>query len=142
MFLRRYLFALAIFALMAGATSCGGGAAGTSNSSGSPGSGGSPSGISWQKVSVPSGATQVAFFSVNSSNHWFLADRSEGFFRSTDQGATWTAINSSLATTLGWTISIDPGNGDLIASTYSASLNANPVNFYRSTNEGASWTLS
>lgn len=140
MFPRKKLVVLAVAALIAGATSCGGGATGTSNSSGS---GGSPSGISWQTVSVPSGATQIAFFSVNSSNHWFLADRSKGFFRSTDRGATWTAINSGLATTLGWTISVNPANGDLIASIFSPSIgNRNtPVNFYRSTNEGANWTL-
>ena len=124
------------------ATSCGGGAASFGNTGGSGGGGGGGGAMSWQKVNVPSGATQVTFFAVNSSNHWFIADRSMGFFRSTDQGATWTPINGGLATTLGWTISVDPANGDLIASIYSGSAaGANPVNFYRSGNEGGSWTL-
>lgn len=135
---------IGILALIAAATSCGGGAAssvGGGNGGGGNGGGGGGA-MSWQKVSVPSGAIQVTFFAVNSSGHWFLADRSKGFFRSTNQGATWTPINSGLATTLAWTISVDPANGDLIASIYSgSSLNANPVNFYRSTNEGGSWTL-
>lgn len=131
---------IAILVLIVAATGCGGGAAGSAGGGGNGGGGGGA--MSWQKVSVPSGATQITFFSVSSSNHWFIADRSKGFFRSTDQGATWTAINSGLATTLAWTISVDPANGDLIASIYSgSSLNANPVNFYRSTNEGGSWTL-
>ena len=129
--------AVAVLAICASA-SCGGGASG----SGGHGGGGGGGAMSWQKVSAPSGATQVTFFAVNSSGHWFLADRGKGFFRSTDQGSTWTAINTGLATKLAWTISVDPANGDLIASIYSgSSLNANPVNFYRSTNEGGSWTL-
>jgi photosystem II stability/assembly factor-like uncharacterized protein len=96
---------------------------------------------SWQKVNVPSAATQVNFVAFNGSDHWFLADRSQGFFRSTDQGAIWTPINSGLATTLGWTINVNPANGDLIAGTFSGSaLNAHPVVFYRSTDEGNSWS--
>lgn len=124
----------AAFALIFASASCGGGS--------SSGNIVPPSAISWQKVSVPAGATGIEFFAVNSSNHWFLSDRTKGFFRSTDQGATWTAINSGLATTMGWTINVNPANGDLIASTFSMTLNNpnTPVNFYRSTNEGASWT--
>jgi len=100
-----------------------------------------PGTLGWEKVSVPSATTQISFFAVNSNNHWFIADQSRGFYKSTDQGATWTAVNTGLSTTLGWTINVNPANGDLIASTFSgSSLNANPVKFYRSTNEGSSWT--
>ncbi len=120
--------------------SCGGGGGGTPSGSG-PGSPGSPTG-SWQKMNAPPGATEVNFVAFNSSGHWFIADRSHGFFRSTDQGATWTQINAGLPTTLGWTINVNPANGDLIASTATGGvLNANPVDFFRSTNEGNSWTL-
>jgi len=118
--------------LVSAAASCGG-------HSSSPGS---QSAVSWQTVSVPSGATRVAFFAVNSSNHWFLADQNKGFYRSIDQGASWTPINTGISTNLAWSINVNPTNGDLIASTYSGnSLNANPVNFYRSSNEGANWSL-
>ena len=101
-----------------------------------------PSGsISWEKVSAPSSATQINFLAFNSSNHWFVADRQHGFFRSTDQGASWTPINAGLATTLGWTINVNPANGDLIASLFSGgALNANPVKFYRSPDEGNTWS--
>ena len=118
---------------LAGLASCGGG--GGSGTAGSIGS------ISWQKVSTPAAATQINFVAFNGSNHWFIADRNHGFYRSTDQGASWTQINSGLATTLGWTINVNPSNGDLIASTFSGNaLNANPVTFYRSSDEGNSWT--
>jgi hypothetical protein len=93
-------------------------------------------------VSLPNGATEVNFVAFSTSNHWFIADQNQGFFRSTDQGATWTQINSGLPTTLGWTINVNLANGDLIASTYTGgALNANPVEFFRSTDEGNSWTL-
>ena len=58
--------------------------------------------LSWQKVSVSSGATDVNSFAVSSSNHWFIADQNRGFYRSNDQGATWTAIRSpEMATRFG-----------------------------------------
>jgi hypothetical protein len=115
--------------------SCGGG---SGNSSAGGGGGGS---VAWVKLSTPAAATQINFIAFNSSNHWFIADRNHGFYRSTDQGATWTQINSGLATTIGWTINVNPANGDLIASTFSGpALNANPVTFYRSTDEGNTWT--
>jgi hypothetical protein len=131
----RGFFTIAILSAALALAACGGGSSG--------GSGGTiPSGsISWQKVNVPPAATQVNFVSFSGSNHWFISDRAHGFYRSTDQGANWTQTNSGLSTTLGWTINVNPANGDLIASTFSgSSINANPVTFYRSTDEGNSWT--
>jgi len=119
--------------LIAALVACGSGSSRTGN----PPSGGA----NWQKVSTPSAATQTNYVAFNGSNHWFIADRKQGFYRSTDQGVTWTQINSGLSTTLGWTINVNPANGDLIASTYSGTvINARPVTFYRSTDEGNSWT--
>jgi len=96
--------------------------------------------LSWQKVSVSSGATDVNSFAVSSSNHWFIADQNRGFYRSNDQGATWTAINNGLANTFGWSINVNPATGDLIGSTYAGSSGTSRAQFYRSTNEGATWT--
>jgi hypothetical protein len=133
--IRPILIFTAILAI-AVALSCGAAGSGTGS-----GTSGSPTG-SWQKVNAPPGATEVNFVAFNNSNHWFLADQSQGFFRSTDQGATWTQINAGLPTTLGWTINVNPANGDLIASTFTGgALNANPVQFFRSSDEGNSWIL-
>jgi hypothetical protein len=124
---------LAILAI-AISVACGGGGSGISRSQ--------SSGSGWQEVNLPSSVTQVNYVAFNGSDHWFIADRVRGFYRSTDQGATWVPINSGIATTLGWTINVNPANGDLIASTFSGgALNANPVNFYLSTDEGNSWSL-
>jgi hypothetical protein len=127
--------------LIAAMAACGGGTSTTTNPQ-SPTNPQPPGGAVWQKVNTPSAVTQLNYVAFNSSNHWFIADRNNGFYRSTDQGATWTQINSGLTTTLGWTINVNPANGDLIASTYSGTvINANPVNFYRSTDEGNSWNV-
>ncbi len=125
--------AIVTIVLSAAIVSCGGGG-GSSNT---------PLGaISWQQVTLPSTVSQLNFVAFNGGGHWFIADRKQGFYRSTDQGATWTAINTGLSTTLGWTINVNPANGDLIASTYSGgTLNANPVTFYRSSDEGITWTV-
>jgi hypothetical protein len=98
-------------------------------------------GGSWEQVNTPPGATRITFVDFGSGGNWFIADRRQGFYRSADQGTTWTQINSGPATKFGWTINVDPFNGDLIASIYSAGgLNASPVTFYRSLDEGNSWT--
>jgi photosystem II stability/assembly factor-like uncharacterized protein len=89
----------------------------------------SSGGGGWQKVSTPSAASQINYVAFNGSNHWFIVDRKQGFYRSTDQGASWTQINSGLTTPLGWTINVNPANGDLVASTYSGPvINAHPGN--------------
>lgn len=129
------VFPFILLMMTAAMVGCGGGGA---SASGSASASAGPN--SWQKVSTPAAATQINFVSFNNSNHWFIADRNHGFYRSTDQGSTWTQINSGLATTLGWTINVNPANGDLIASIYSGrAIGANPVAFYRSSNEGNTW---
>ncbi len=133
MFIGRILTALTACVLVCAATSCGGG----SGSSHILQSGGS---LNWQRISVPSGAVQISGFAVNSGNHWFIADRSKGFYRSTDQGGSWTPINTGLSNTFAWSIDVNPATGDLIGSTYAGTSGTLPVKFYRSTNEGASWT--
>ena len=96
----------------------------------------------WQLVSTPSSATQVSYFAVNSSNHWFLSDRNTGFWKSTNQGASWTQINGTIpAPVQGWTIQVNPATGDLIANTINASYpSGGASHYYRSTDEGNTWT--
>jgi len=98
-------------------------------------------GGSWEKVNTPPGANQISFVDFSRDGHWFIADRNQGFYRSADQGASWTQVNSGIATTFGWTINANPFNGDLIASLFSpGGLNSSPVIFYRSANGGNTWS--
>lgn len=133
--------------LLGALVSCGGGmgsgsTSGLGSGSGSGAGGNGSSGpISWVQVSNPPGASAIQFLDFGSNGHWFVADNAGGFYRSTDQGSTWTQINSGIATNYGFSINVDPANGNLIASIYSSgALNAHPVTFYQSSNEGASWT--
>lgn len=113
---------------------CGGGGSGSTRTAPPPGGG------AWEVVSTPFTATN--FIDFGSNGHWFVADRAQGFFRSTDGGATWSPINSGIATNMGWSINVVPNSGALIAGIYSQpGIGVDPVLFYRSTNEGASWTL-
>lgn len=99
-----------------------------------------PGALSWQQVSTP--FSQANFIDFGSNGHWFVADRTQGFFRSTDGGASWTSVSSGIATTFGWTINVVPNSGDLIAGIYSpGGVNVSPVLFYRSSNEGGSWSV-
>ena len=96
----------------------------------------------WQPVSTPSAATHINYFTVDSSNRWFIADYLSGFFMSLDQGKTWT--NIGLMNPADWTINVDPANGDLIVGTVGPSgPNATPkptAAYYRSTDVGVTWT--
>ena len=93
---------------------------------------------SWSLVSTGA-AIQINHFAINgSNNHWYLAARESGFWRSTDQGATWVQINSGITGLSGWSIDVNPATGTLIAGT---SVTGSQGKFYRSTNDGASWTV-
>ncbi len=125
--------------LASAAASCGGGY-GSSGGTRSGGGTHSCCALSWQKIGVPSGAVEINSFAVNQNNHWFIADRNTGFYRSSDQGGSWTLINGGLSNTYGWSVNVNPATGDLIGSTYAGASGTATVKFYRSTNEGTSWT--
>lgn len=128
------LLLIAVLAVITSAVvSCGGG-------SGSGGAAGTPGTLAWEQVNTP--FSQANFIDFGSNGHWFVADRAQGFFRSTDGGSTWSPINSGIATNFGWTINVVPSSGDLIAGIYSSGgPNLHPVQFYRSSNEGSSWAM-
>ena len=119
---------IAVVLVITGA--CGGGSS----------SGGGSGNVKWQLVSTP--FSEATFIDFGANGHWFVADRSQGFYRSTDGGSTWAPINSGIATKFAWSINVVPGSGDLIAGIFSSGgPSLHPVGFYRSTNEGSSWTL-
>jgi uncharacterized protein YfiM (DUF2279 family) len=124
---------LSLFVILAGMAACGGG-------SGSSGTVTAPGALSWEAVNTP--FSQANFIDFGSNGDWFVADRAQGFFRSSDGGSTWSSIGSGMATSFGWTINVVPSSGDLIASIYSAGgINVDPVLFYRSSNKGGSWSV-
>src|SRR5436190_6800631 len=121
--------------LLVGAmVACGGGTSGSGGGSGTP----PPGTTSWQRVSTPFSGPN--FIDFGSNGHWFVADRSQGFYRSTDGGSTWSTINSGIATRFAWTINVAP-TGNVFAGIYSSGgPNLQPVVIYRSTDEGNPWT--
>jgi hypothetical protein len=94
---------------------------------------------SWEVVAGPPGSTRLRMVDISSNGTIFVAERSLGFFRSTDSGATWTAINNGLSNTNGWSVSVEPGTQTLIASTF-ATGGGNVV-WYRSIDNGDHWTV-
>lgn len=100
--------------------------------------GGSPgANATWEKVTGPAGSRQLRMVSIGSNGTIFVAERSLGFFRSSNNGATWTPINLGIVGTSGWTINVAPG-GLLVASTFVATTGN--VVYYRSTDNGDHWT--
>ena len=92
----------------------------------------------WVQVPTPTGATHIRYFDINpSNNHFYIADRVSGFWLSTNQGGSWTQINTGITPLTGWAINWDSAHSQLIAGIQNG---ANSTAFYRSANEGASWT--
>jgi hypothetical protein len=94
---------------------------------------------SWTQVNTPAAATTVDGFDIRQTNNeWYISDRKTAhFYKSTNQGTSWTDITSNIPTgtgVSGWSIQVDPHNGALIAIT------GGTVKFWMSTNDGASWT--
>lgn len=106
-------------------------------------SGGS-GGLPWVLVSTPSGAPQIHDLAIiPANNHWFIADRTSGFWTSTNQGSSWTQINNSGIPACGWTITWDSNHSQLIAGTQGSGGGctvSNANTYWRSSNEGTTWT--
>jgi ligand-binding sensor domain-containing protein len=92
-------------------------------------------GGSWENVTLL-GDTSVRnnyinTFAANTGGHLF-AGTSKGIFRSTDDGLSWTQLNSGLTDTTVLSIAVD-ADGECFAGTLSGGV-------FRSTDDGASWT--
>jgi hypothetical protein len=91
-------------------------------------------------VNTPTAATNIAYFSFRASNNeWYVADRATGFWKSLNQGGSWTQINSGLSSITAQRIQVNPANGDLIGATFKSGSGA-LGDYWRSTNDGAAWT--
>src|SRR5262249_31419388 len=92
----------------------------------------------WHKVQSTSAPPQIRALAIDANGVFYIAERTTGFYRSTDSGSTWTQINAGIAETGGWAIEIDPSDGNLYAGTLGSMTTTG--HFYRSTDQGASWT--
>lgn len=86
MFSVKAINVLPITLLIAALVACGSGGDSMTSSPQSAGGGGQNGG-GGQKVNTPAAATQLSFAAFNSSDHWFIADRNHGFYRSTDHSS-------------------------------------------------------
>ena len=79
----------------------------------------------WQRTSGPN-AADLRALAINSSGHIFAASYGGGIFRSMDDGASWTAINSGLTNMDVQALVINSTNGHFlpepIATAFSVQL--------------------
>jgi photosystem II stability/assembly factor-like uncharacterized protein len=86
--------------------------------------------IIWEQTSGPTGGN-IRKLVVNSSDYLFAINRLSGIFRSTDNGANWTAVNTGI-TNLDVRSLVVNVNGDLFAGSVGG--------VFRSSDDGATWT--
>jgi Leucine-rich repeat (LRR) protein len=85
----------------------------------------------WQKTNLPYSKWTIAL-TINSSDHIFAGTADGGVFRSTDNGSTWTAVNSGLSNLSVYSFTV-LSPGDIFAGTSAGGI-------FRSVNEGTTWS--
>ena len=84
----------------------------------------------WAQTNGPQGGDGIAL-TTNVSGHIFVGTQGGGIFRSTDNGETWTGVNSGLTATNVRALAISPTD-HIFAGTFGG--------VFRSTDNGDSWT--
>lgn len=84
----------------------------------------------WRQSNGPYGG-EVTAFAINSDGHIFAGTRGGGVFRSTDNGASWTAANAGLTSTRILALAIS-SSGSIFAGTEDGGVFQSPDN-------GATW---
>jgi len=87
----------------------------------------------WQQTSGLYGGTISALAINNVSGHIFAATVGGGIFRSTNNGDSWTAVNSGLTNTTVFALAINARGHIFAGTTFTGGV-------FRSTNNGDSWT--
>ena len=83
----------------------------------------------WTKVGGPSGMTVTHFFESNGA--LFVGTEAKGVYKSTDQGATWSAANNGIENK--WVLSLDADASYLYAGTLAEGV-------FRSADQGVTWS--
>ena len=85
----------------------------------------------WEQTSGPGGG-EVQSLAINSTGHIFAGTSGGGVFRSTDNGDSWTEVNTGLTNHSIRSLAIN-SSGDIFAGTDDGGV-------FRSTDNGDSWT--
>ena len=83
----------------------------------------------WEKINSIKG--DIKSIQINSQNHLFVGSLYDGIFRSTDNGQTWSSVNTGLTKNFMGVLTISKKTQSLIAGGFN--------DISRSTNEGATW---
>ncbi len=86
----------------------------------------------WEQTNGPYGGIIVEL-AINSSNGHIFAGTSGGIFRSTNNGDSWTAVNTGLTNPAVGSFAINPVTQVIFAGTIGSGV-------FRSSNNGDSWT--
>ncbi len=97
----------------------------------------SSSAQTWTQITTPASATQIRSFTIDSLGNYYVTDRTTGAWRSTNQGSSWSQINTGVTGLQGWAITWDSKHGQLILG---MGASGGTSHFYRSSNQGTTWT--
>jgi hypothetical protein len=86
------------------------------------------------------GRVEDLYVDPNDSNRLYLSSRSGGFWRSLDEGVSWTVTTDTLIATGVNTFSVSPTNPDSVIINVRNASNGTSHGIYRSSNGGISWT--
>jgi photosystem II stability/assembly factor-like uncharacterized protein len=87
----------------------------------------------WEQTNGPYGGSIKAFVINPTTQDIFAGTSNGGVFRSTNNGDSWTAVNTGLTRTNVTALAINPATRDIFAGTLGGGV-------FRSTNNGDSWT--
>jgi len=111
----------------------------------------SPNNTSWREVgpsrvdsvtghySAGLGRIEDLYVDPNDSNRLYISSRSGGFWRSTDEGLSWTVTTDSLIATGVNTFAVSPTNPDSVLINVRNARNGTSHGIYRSIDGGISW---
>ncbi|HMD13449.1 MAG TPA: hypothetical protein VKI62_02375, partial [Bacteroidota bacterium] len=87
----------------------------------------------WQTTAIPGLTKAINVVAVDGSNYVYAGTNGKGLFRSTDNGTTWSRIDSTQSSIFSYVYALGVHGSTIWAGTYDGVV-------WRSTNSGTSWT--